>query len=162
MNASIPERASVAASEPWIGMRHPTEDRDRLPDEHAYPPRPCVIADLAEVRPDTPAEFSEDLNAYLAAFAAPTKKDETNLCFHCGEAFNGGLAQQLFGNGGFEWGLTHGDGYCKCCGWPARLYHFIRDRHGDDLITMRHIVLPYLPADVGSTSDTGRQLREDQ
>ena len=49
-------------------------------------------------------------------------------------------------NGGFEWGLVHGEGHCRFCRWPARVHHFIKDASGKDLISARNIVLQYHPS----------------
>jgi hypothetical protein len=48
---------------------------------------------------------------YLETFAEPLPNGE---CLCCGEAAT------------FTWGMTHGEGFCVKCGWPARLYHFIK------------------------------------
>ncbi len=84
---------------------------------------------------DAPAELAEDLRAYVRRFAKP--EDARRLCLACGAPC-----------GGFVWGLVHGLGHCHDCGWPARLYHFIKDRHGKDLYTVRGILLQAHPDDV--------------
>jgi hypothetical protein len=95
----------------------------------------------------------EDVEGYLSHFAA-IKRDEkgeiikNNPCLRCHEALSGDLTTQLFGRGGFTWGLAHGSGFCKNCGWPATLYHFIKDRNGEDIVTIRHVVLQIHPDDV--------------
>lgn len=32
----------------------------------------------------------------------------------------------------FTWGLAHGAGYCTLCGWPARMYHFVKGEDGNE------------------------------
>lgn len=52
-------------------------------------------------------------------------------CLYCGET------------GTFTWGLTHGEGHCYKCGWPARLYHFVKDAAGGEECIVR--LLQYHP-----------------
>lgn len=120
---------------------------DREPDEHAYETHQCTWRDLfsPNAGKEPPVEMLEDIDAYLEPFAAPILIDGKNLCPHCGHPFNGSLMDSLLGAGGFEWGLAHGEGRCRCCRWPARLYHFVKDRRGDELMTFRHLVLAYRP-----------------
>lgn len=92
-------------------------------------------------------EVIADLSAYFHHFAAPA--GEGHPCLSCGEPLVQNMVQQLMGaRGGFEWGLAHGHGHCRCCGWPATLYHFIKDRHGNDLMTIRNILLQQHPDDI--------------
>jgi len=46
---------------------------------------------------------------------------------------------------GFEWGLGHGEGQCRNCHWPETLYHFVKDKGGNDVITIRGFLLQYHP-----------------
>lgn len=133
----------------WTGMWSDDHLDTRGPDQHAFAPKVCTAFDLFAPNEGKtpPAELIEDINQYLGCFVAPILKDGKNHCFHCGLSYNGGALDNLFGEGGFEWGLAHGDGRCRACKWPARLYHFIKDRHGEDLMTFRHLVLAYLPED---------------
>lgn len=57
-----------------------------------------------------PADYSDK-------FAEPTPD---NRCLCCGV------------RGSFTWALTHGEGCCHYCGWPARLYHFVKDDAGNE------------------------------
>jgi hypothetical protein len=96
------------------------------------------------------AETVEDVREYLKSFARFPRDEEGkfikgNPCIGCGENMAGGLAEQLLARGGFTWGLAHGHGHCRNCGWPATLYHFIKDRHGKDLCTVRGILLQAHP-----------------
>ena len=109
-------------------------------------PHAC-ITDLAKVKEGAPAEFIEDLNTYLSHFAAPSK-EKGQPCLACGEALNGDLVSALMGKGGFEWGLVHGQGHCRNCGWPTTAYHFIKDRHGEELATIHNVLLQAHPDDI--------------
>jgi len=99
----------------------------------------------ATIKENADPEVIEDLRAYLHAFAAP--KMPGHLCLRCEEPLVGDSLLQAIGmkKGGFEWGIAHGHGHCRNCGWPATLYHFIKDRHGKDLMTIRHILLQQHP-----------------
>ncbi len=136
----------------WVGVTDDEGDRrDRL--DHAYETKVCEPADLFEIgaaKPDSDpkmiAEQFEDLAGYLASFAAPVQTPKGNYaCLHCGEVLMGNVAENLFGKGGFEWGLAHGEGHCRACHWPARLYHTVRDRHGEIMVEFNAIVLQYMP-----------------
>ena len=65
---------------------------------------------------------------YVKAFAEPLPDGE---CLSCRKA------------GTFTWGLVHGEGHCYKCGWPARLYHFVKDADGEDARVVR--LLQYHP-----------------
>lgn len=132
----------------FVGMCDLDGDQhNRAPDEHAYETHQCTWRDLFSPKEgaEPVPEILEDIDAYLEPFAAPILLDGKSLCHHCGHPLSGGLMEALLGAGGFEWGLAHGEGHCRCCLWPARLYHFIKDRHGADLMTIRHIALSYRP-----------------
>jgi hypothetical protein len=162
-DAGTPKRAPT--DEPaFVGMCDIYGDlHDRADHEHAYQAVQCTWQSLFSPNEGAtpPPELLEDIDAYLEPFAAPILIDGKNMCPHCGHPFNGSLADTLLGRGGFEWGLAHGEGHCGCCRWPARLYHFIKDRHGAELMTFRHLVLAYLPDDgagncTASTTDADR------
>lgn len=109
----------------------------------------------AEVKEGADPNVIEDLTAYLHHFAAPN--GEGHPCLRCGEPLVQSMVQQLMGTrGGFEWGLAHGHGHCRCCGWPATLYHFIKDRHGKDLMTIRNILLQVHPDDIELSATKAR------
>lgn len=106
----------------------------------------CTITDVASVKGDTDSEVLNDLAAYFNHFAKPS---EGNRCLRCQRPLVPSLAEALmFGDGGFEWGLVHGRGHCRSCGWPAAAHHFIKDRHGNELITIRNMVLQDHPDDI--------------
>lgn len=102
-----------------------------------------------------PEGTAEALDKYFEPFAQPPGKpdeydgrftiDDGQPCLKCGENLAGGLSDFLFGKGGFEWVLAHGEGHCKNCGWPARAYHFIKNADGSDLATLRNVILQYHP-----------------
>jgi hypothetical protein len=102
------------------------------------------LEDIAEVKPGMTKENEEDLRAYFSHFAKPS--GENHNCLRCGNALTG-LATALLG-GGFEWGLVHGHGRCRKCGWPATAHHFIKDRHGEDLMMVRNLILQAHPDDI--------------
>lgn len=76
-----------------------------------------------------PANYSE-------GFAQPAD-DGTCLC--CGAYAS------------FTWGLQHGEGSCAKCGWPARMYHFIKTPEGEDKRVVR--LLQYHPAIISIGAD---------
>lgn len=92
-------------------------------------------------------EVVEDLTKYLHCFASPGK-EEGQPCIRCSKKLRGTFTDQMLGLAGFEWGLIHGHGRCSHCGWPAVLYHFVKDRHGKELLTFRHVLLQFHPADI--------------
>lgn len=57
----------------------------------------------------------------------------------------------------FTWGLTHGEGHCYKCGWPARLYHFFKDSAGNSKRIVR--LLQYHPDQI-LLAKTENQLTE--
>lgn len=93
----------------------------------------ATIDDLGGMTGSDP-QFREDINAYLKNYAARTRGPGNVIfpsepCICCGEEY------------AFRWGLEHGTGYCFACKWPGTLYHFIKDRDGNDLTTVRGILL---------------------
>lgn len=98
---------------------------------------------------DATPEQIEDFQSYLAHFAAPRRDADGNLakghpCLACDEPLITGLLGFL-DKGGFEWGLAHGEGHCRNCRWPATLYHFVKDRHGKDLVIITTVLLQIHP-----------------
>lgn len=94
----------------------------------------------------------EDIDKYLAVFAKPIERGGSpegfvlgkHACLKCGSALDGML-------GSFQWGLAHGEGTCSKCGWPARMYHWIKDREGKELFTSRiSLILQYHPDQIAS------------
>lgn len=124
--------------------------QDRLNELRASVPH-CQINDIGELTSDPTNDYAQDLTAYLHHFAAP-KRDAAGVrvegqpCIVCDEPLNPGLFGM--GRGGFEWGIAHGHGHCRNCRWPATLYHFIKDRNGEDLATIRGILLQQHPGDI--------------
>lgn len=122
---------------------------------------------VMSAKPDTPDATIKALDDYFFSFAQiPIEKADDGKtiiakqpCLKCSEPLSGGgLAESFFGKGGFEWGLAHGEGHCRGCGWPARAYHFIKDADGNDVMTIRNIVLQYHPDFVS----TKRRATEDR
>ena len=75
-----------------------------------------------------PAEAWIAFAGQLGPFAKALPNME---CLACGEEAT------------FTWGLAHGEGHCNNCGWPARLYHFIK--YGDDQEARVVLLLQYHP-----------------
>lgn len=48
----------------------------------------------------------------------------------------------------FTWGLTHGAGQCKKCGWPGTIYHVIKDKSGTQVAHMRGFLLWAHPSEI--------------
>ena len=109
---------------------------------------------ILNVADDTTPDVIAALNQYFAPFARITFEAERaedgkpvmddQPCINCGKPLLGGVSS-FWNGGGFKWGLVHGEGQCSECGWPARMYHFIKDAAGDDLVTLRNILLQYHP-----------------
>ena len=78
-------------------------------------------------------------DSYLQQFA----RMEQGICICCGQCL---AALSLRGidlmiGGGFEWGLTHGEGRCRYCLYPMRGHHQV-----DGLGTIQNLYLPYHPS----------------
>lgn len=113
--------------------------------DHVHEARACLPSDLFTVGEGADADDLNALASYLANFAAPIRNDRQNQdCLHCGEELTGMMAG-LFGRGGFEWGLAHGEGHCRGCGYPARAHHWIKGADGKEIASFRNLVLQYLP-----------------
>lgn len=101
-------------------------------------------------------EHRQIFDEYFSHFAQPpyTVTEDglndigMNPCLKCGKPLQGNLIEQLIGEGGFTWGITHGEGYCRKCGWPARAYHFIKDKDGKEITVIRGVILQYHPDEV--------------
>lgn len=80
---------------------------------------------------EAPPEVVEYLEAYFRPFAEPPREDGNGAagghrCLHCDHHQLGLLL------GCFAWGIAHGEGRCGHCGWPARLYHYLRFPGSDE------------------------------
>jgi len=121
--------------------------QERIAELRATTPRAGLDDIGAEVTGDGNPEIIEDLQAYLHGFAARKRDAQGNLrdgnpCLVCDQPLQGGFASMLTARGGgFQWGIAHGSGHCGECGYPGIAYHFVKDRHGADLMTFRHVVL---------------------
>ena len=87
------------------------------------------------------AEAEAALEAYFARFLPP------GPCVMCGEQLGTRRGHELMdfllGAGTFEWGLAHGEGFCRTCHYPARAYH--RDVGP---ITFLQVILQYHPSEL--------------
>lgn len=92
----------------------------------------------------TPDEIGA-VNAYLHRFAL-LRDDDGTRCPGCNAILTRKDAVSGFLLGAtFEWGLTHGVGHCRDCGYQARAYHFdvgpikrfeaVLPYHPDELMT---------------------------
>lgn len=127
--------------------------KQRLDELRSTTPHATAASVGITPKESAPPEVMEDLNAYFHHFADPKKDDagktvEGHPCLVCNEMLTGGLMGILTSKGGFEWGITHGRGHCRNCGWPATAYHFIKDRHGEELVTLRTMILQDHPDDI--------------
>jgi predicted Zn-ribbon and HTH transcriptional regulator len=66
---------------------------------------------------------------YMNRFA---KLDDPHKCLWCGSSR-------------YEWGILHGSAYCAKCGWEYRVYHYIKDENGNDILSRIEAVLQYHP-----------------
>lgn len=111
--------------------------------------------DVLIPKEDCGRDFIAALDKHFSMYAAIplTKKEGEKTvigdipCIQCGDIQNSGLMGAVMGTG-FEWGLQHGEGRCKGCGWPATLYHFVRDKNGKEVLTLRGFLLQYHPDNV--------------
>lgn len=122
--------------------------------KHALPFRTCTAADLFTFTGEVPADFLEDVEKYLSAFAAPVVGDDGKpACFHCGKPVD--AFKQVLGLGvAYRWGLAHGEAECSGCGWPARGMHYPKGRDGKELFSLRNFFLAYHPDGVTSAAET--------
>jgi len=103
-----------------------------------------LLADLGTIKPDADPAFVATMEEYLQEFAKPG--DGNMPCLYCGYPVIQDMAQQFLGaRGGFEWGYVHGHGWCKECRWPIVMHHFIKDKDGKEVITIRFIPLQVHP-----------------
>ena len=59
---------------------------------------------------------------YFQIFAVPDDPTKPH-CLKC--------KTELFYS--FRWGIVHGEGVCGKCGWPTRLYHFVKQPDGTEV-----------------------------
>ena len=134
------------------GQRPPKLTQEEL-DELRKTTEHATTADIFEIQEGSKPEVIEDLDEYFKQFAK-VPHDEKQPCIRCKVPLKRTMVEQLIDQkGGFEWGIAHGHGNCRNCGWPCTLYHFIKDRDGKDLITIRHILLQVHPDNVEIKQD---------
>ncbi len=93
--------------------------------------------------PEVVKGVQQAIDQYLKDFAFNTEQE--GHCIQCGGRLGGIL-------GTFEWGITHGEGRCGPCGWPARGYH--RVEVPGNTLTIR-LIYQYHP-DVVESDPPGR------
>lgn len=112
----------------------------------------CTIGDIGmEITGEDAQPVIDAINDYLQVFAQPQTRDEGNSllgynkCLNCGTVLDGAM-------GSFTWGIQHGEGICRDCGWPCRAYHVPKDESGEQIFNRRlEIVLQYHPDNVSTT-----------
>lgn len=105
-------------------------------------------ADYLSKSTDAGAEADQELARWDVYFAQFARIEQGN-CICCGQclaAFSQRGLDLMIG-GGFEWGTTHGEGYCRYCRYPMRGHHRV-----DDLGTIRNLFLPYHPSTLSIAS----------
>lgn len=115
---------------------------------------------VMSAKADFPEKSARALDRYFRHFVAVKIKDDEKggkpviqeqKCVNCGEILTGFMA--MFGRGGFQWGIAHGEGHCGGCKWPATAHHFIKDEDGNDVVTLRGFILQVHPEFVTSRKD---------
>jgi len=115
----------------------------------------CTMSDIGlKITGEDAQPIADQLNEYLKVFAKPVRVGEGNaiqgssVCIKCGKPTGGFL-------GTFTWGMTHGEGYCGNCNWPARGYHRPKDENGEEIFEgPLEYVLQYHPDNVRLSDDT--------
>ena len=82
-----------------------------------------------------------DVIAYLRHYAKPKVDD-------AGVVRQGQPCVACDAQHSFTWGLVHGQGFCTGCGWPGTLYHFVNDKEGKEVATMRGALLWAHPTEI--------------
>ena len=113
------------------------------------PTERCDWRSFLAASDETSAETIKAFDHYFSRYAAINSP-----CPGCGRNVfgSGDLAEALTAT--FRWGIVHGEGHCCNCGWPATLYHFIKNEAGEEIATLRNIGLVYHP-DVVSKRGAG-------
>jgi hypothetical protein len=113
---------------------------------------------LIEAKPETSVEIISSLDEYFRHFVQVLIEVEdgkrtikSQNCIKCDEILTGFMA--LFGKGGFQWGIAHGEGICAKCHWPSRAHHLVRNKDGEEFLTLRNFVLQYHPDFVTDRKD---------
>lgn len=95
--------------------------------EFAYDPIRCRTTDILTFSEGNDEKYRDRIIArsdeYLSAFVAPTMINGKRHCFNCGKEINPFSQAVGLPAVAFSWGLTHGEGFCTGCGWPARGIH---------------------------------------
>lgn len=71
--------------------------------------------------------LDEYLSGYCKGLVREDGEETEQLggCPGCLGQLGGDLFRQAFGLSTFQWGLAHGEGNCRECGWPVTGYHFV-------------------------------------
>ncbi len=65
------------------------------------------------------AEMKAAIDKQVAPFVPPQKE-----CIGCGATLTGDDVVEAFLRATFVYGLAHGEGHCRACGYPARANHY--------------------------------------
>lgn len=105
----------------------------------------------ADTDPPMETDDMDTIRLYFEQFCAPTikakngsEKELVVTCPQCKKVLND-MFEALVHGGGFTWGLLHGAGHCRECGWPCAGHHYIRSPDGEDLVSLLEFPLPYHP-----------------
>ena len=91
--------------------------RQILDELHALPIPPCTL----EIK----GISTTDAKEYLRQFMPPRIKgdeDSVVLCICGAQLYGGGIMGAAFMST-FTWGLINGEGLCRECKYPTRMYH---------------------------------------
>lgn len=90
--------------------------------------------------------------SYLVHYLQP-RADRRNMsiCVCCGSIIAGGGTMGLLLGATFQWALAHGEFKCGKCGWPGRLYHYLKAEDGSE--HRLDILLQLHPDCVGMSDD---------
>lgn len=95
--------------------------------------------EILKITEGTESLDEKHTNALAEYFSHFVRQDE-NRCPGCEKTLTGDLVKQLVGEATFTWGIVHGEGFCRGCGYPARAYHRV-----ENLIDRLALVLAYHP-----------------
>ena len=95
--------------------------------------KPKGGGEMTEAQQRERDEIAAKLDPYLADFV-PFQKE----CICCGRVLVGTAPEVLLGLGTFRWGLCNGEGECRECRWPSRVYHDVPDALRWELVLQYH------------------------
>ena len=102
----------------------------------------CDWRDFLEASDDTATHVIEALDEHFRHYLSPNSK-----CPGC----NNWISAT------FRWALTRGQGLCGECGWPATGHHFIKDKDGQQIMSLTYFCLLVHPDFVESARARGEE-----